>query len=100
MYLRSSCGAYFQLAVTRALSPLFLNHPHPLSPTEQPAGMIDLKVVKDITPYEKGGKEDFTRFNVDVDGDKMYKFKVNSQAEGQRWVEGLNEWRDYFLMNM
>lgn len=25
------------------------------SPTEQPAGMIDLKVVKDITPYEKGG---------------------------------------------
>ena len=46
------------------------------------------------------GKEDYTRFNVDVDGDKMYKFKVNSQAEGQRWVEGLNEWRDYFLMNM
>lgn len=61
--------------------------------------MIDLKVVKDITPYEKGGKEDYTRFNVDLE-DKMYKFKVNSQGEGKRWVDGLNEWRDYFLMNM
>lgn len=50
-------------------------------------------------PYEKGGKEDYTRFNVDLE-DKMYKFKVNSQAEGKRWVEGLNEWRDHFLMNM
>lgn len=46
------------------------------------------------------GKEDYTRFNVDVDGDKMYKFKVASEAEGQRWVNALNEWRDYFLMNM
>lgn len=46
------------------------------------------------------GKEDYTRFNVDVDGDKLYKFKVNSEAEGQRWVHGLNEWRDHFLMNM
>ena len=26
------------------------------SPTEKPAGMIDLKVVKDITPYDKGGE--------------------------------------------
>ena len=70
-----------------------------ISPSEQPAGMIDLKLVKDITPYDKAGKEDFTRFNVDLE-DKMYKFKVNSQAEGRKWVEGLNEWRDHFLMNM
>lgn len=53
-----------------------------------------------ITSVVLLGKEDYTRFNVDVDGDKMYKFKVNSQAEGQRWVDGLNEWRDHFLMNM
>lgn len=26
------------------------------SPSDTPAGTIDLKVVKDITPYEKGGK--------------------------------------------
>lgn len=69
------------------------------APGESPAGMIDLKIVKDITPYEKAGAADFSRFNIDLE-DKVYKFKVNSQSEGQRWVDGLNEWRDYFLMNM
>jgi hypothetical protein len=61
--------------------------------------MIDLKVVRDITPYEKSGAVDYSRFNVDLE-EKVYKFKVNSQTEGQKWVDGLNEWRDYFLMNM
>jgi len=51
------------------------------------------------SPIFTAGQVDFSRFNIDLE-DKVYKFKVNSQPEGQRWVDGLNEWRDHFLMNM
>jgi hypothetical protein len=57
-------------------------------------------VILPCAAWEFTGQEDYTRFSVDVEGDKVYKFKVNSEAEGRRWVDGLNEWRDYFLMNM
>lgn len=66
---------------------------------DKSAGSIDLKMVRDIVAYEKNGVPDYTRFNVDL-GEKVYKFKVNSENEGQKWVEGLNAWRDYFLLNM
>jgi len=68
-------------------------------PKDKPSGQIDLKFVKDITPYDKSGKADSSRFNVDV-GDKVYKFKAQSEVEGKRWIDGLHAWRDYFLMNM
>jgi hypothetical protein len=57
--------------------------------------------VKDVVPYEKGtkGQVDYSRFNVDG-GDKVYKFRAPNEQEGQRWIEGLNAWREYFLMNM
>lgn len=68
-------------------------------PKQAPSGTIDLKFVKDITPYEKSGKPDYSRFNVDV-GEKVYKFKAVNETEGQKWIDGLNAWKDYFLMNM
>jgi len=55
--------------------------------------------VKDIAPYEKSGRPDYSRFNVDI-GEKVYKFKAVNEAEGQKWIDGLNAWKDYFLMNM
>jgi hypothetical protein len=68
-------------------------------PTAPAQGTIDLRVVKDIAAYEKNGRVDSSRFNIDL-GDKVFKFKATSEAEGQRWVEGLHAWRDYFLLNM
>ncbi len=68
-------------------------------PKEKAAGSIDLRMVKDITAYDKNGSLDPSRFNIDV-GDKVYKFKANSVAEGQKWIDGLNTWRDYFLLSM
>ena len=56
-------------------------------------------MVKDITPYEKSGAPDYTRFNIDV-GDKVYKFKAPNEKDGQNWIDTLNAWRDYFLLNM
>lgn len=69
------------------------------NPNETPAGTIDLKSVKGISAYEKGGKTDYTRFNVDYQ-DKVYKFRATTDAEGKKWVDGLNEWKDYFLLNL
>jgi hypothetical protein len=70
------------------------------SPKEKPNGTIDLKLVKDITFYEKNGKPDYSRFNLDAGDGKVFKFRALSESEGQRWIEGLNAWRDYFLLNM
>jgi hypothetical protein len=60
--------------------------------------VIDLKMVRDITAYEKNGKMDYTRLNIDV-GDKVYKWRARNEAEGQMWLDGLNSWRDYFLLH-
>ena len=35
-----------------------------------------------------------------ISSHQVYKFKATSEAEGKKWVDGLNEWKDYFLMNM
>jgi hypothetical protein len=51
----------------------------------------------DIRPYDKKGKLDMSRFNINM-GEKVYKFRAPSQQEGERWVNGLNDWREYFLM--
>lgn len=31
---------------------------------------------------------------------QVFKFRAPNEAEGQRWIEGLNAWRDHFLLNM
>lgn len=61
---------------------------------------MDLKLAKEVTPYEKNGKPDYSRFNVDAGDSKAFKFRAKDNAEGQRWVDGLNAWRDHFLLNM
>mmetsp|Transcript_7381 Transcript_7381/g.10461 ORF Transcript_7381/g.10461 Transcript_7381/m.10461 type:complete len:1010 (-) Transcript_7381:824-3853(-) len=67
---------------------------------EKPQGVIDLKLVGEVAAYTGSkGQQDSTRFEVDV-GDKVFKFKAASEADGRRWIDGLNEWRDYFLLNM
>lgn len=71
------------------------------SPSEKPAGSIDLKVVGDILPHSgKKGQQDYSRFDVDDGDGRTFKFRAANEGEGRRWVDGLNEWRDYFLLNM
>ena len=65
---------------------------------EKPSGSIDLKSVKEITFYDKGESIDHSRFNINVD-DKVFKFKAQSAADGERWVRALEEWREYFLLH-
>ena len=69
---------------------------------EKAAGTIDLRQVVDISSYSKGGsKEDPSRFNIDMgDKAKVYKWRAPSVDEGARWTKSLNDWRDYFLLEM
>lgn len=62
--------------------------------------MIDLRAIADIGPYDKGNSPDYSRFNVDDGQGKVFKFRAASDAEGKRWIDGLNDWKDFFLMNM
>lgn len=66
--------------------------------SEEPSGNIDIRIA-DITAYDKNGKPDYSRFNIDT-GDKTYKFRAMNETDGRRWLDGLNAWKDYFLMNM
>jgi hypothetical protein len=55
---------------------------------DKPVGVIDLNMVVSIEPYEKNGKVDHTRFNIDI-GDKQYKFRLtgnNAAAEGKYFI--------------
>jgi hypothetical protein len=66
---------------------------------EKASGVIDLRSMREVGPYEKGGRQEFTRFNIDI-GDKVFKFRVGSAQEGERWVTALQQWQDHFLLNM
>ena len=56
--------------------------------------------------YVLQGKKgsDPQRFNIEVEvGEstgKVFKFKAKSKEEGERWVEALEEWREYALVTM
>lgn len=66
---------------------------------ELPLGALDLRLAEDVSAHDKSGR-DLSRFTVEMGtGEKSYKFRAASSAEGERWITGLNDWRDYFLMN-
>ena len=61
---------------------------------------INLIEVVDINADDSTTRRgDYSRFYINM-GDSMLKFKVNSSAEGEAWVRGLEDWRDYFLLNL
>ncbi len=31
---------------------------------------------------------------------QVFKFRAANESEGRRWLDGLNAWREYFLLNM
>lgn len=61
------------------------------------SGSIDLKMVTDISAPEKDGKIDTIRFNIDA-GEKIYKIRAATTAEGEHWINSLNMWKDYIVL--
>ena len=58
---------------------------------------IDLKMMVSLSYYEKNGKYDHSRFNINT-GAKTFKFKAVSESEGERWVKGIEKWKEWFVM--
>ena len=55
--------------------------------------------IQSVETYNKRGG-DRKRFNVSTISDETFKFQCASAAEGDGWVNSLNDWKDYALMNM
>eukprot|EP00602_Paraphysomonas_sp_CaronLab_P001506 CAMPEP_0185028822 /NCGR_PEP_ID=MMETSP1103-20130426/14844_1 /TAXON_ID=36769 /ORGANISM="Paraphysomonas bandaiensis, Strain Caron Lab Isolate" /LENGTH=700 /DNA_ID=CAMNT_0027563365 /DNA_START=809 /DNA_END=2911 /DNA_ORIENTATION=+ len=68
-------------------------------PDEKPSVTIDLKQILSVDIPNEGGSIDSSRFNIETQ-ERNYKLKAISHEDGLRWVDGLNEWRDYTLLNM
>lgn len=74
--------------------------------SDKPQGSIDLLMVVDITPYDKEGSgtsstADACRFTIDMgDNAKSYKFRCESPQQAETWMNGLQEWREWCLLNM
>jgi len=44
------------------------------------------------------GASESVRFNITSLGNRNYKFKASTTTEADRWIRGLNLWKDYFVM--
>lgn len=64
-----------------------------------PSESVDLRLVIDITPCKDPSNAEYFRFDIELD-DKLIQLRASSAEERERWVNELNEWKDYFLMNM
>jgi hypothetical protein len=59
---------------------------------------VDLKMISEVSVAEKDNKTDASRFNIDT-GDRLMKLRAASTAEGVRWIDELNAWREHALLS-
>ena len=58
-------------------------------------------MVVDISSYEKDDKKgaaDACRLNIDL-GDRVIKLKAATIIEAEKWINVINAWREYLLLN-
>lgn len=68
-----------------------------------PKGEIDMRIVREVKLHvgskDHGEVKDPSRFDIDC-GDKTIRMKAPSAEQAQKWIDGLNEWQEYLLLNM
>lgn len=63
-------------------------------------GSIDLRELVDVDVHKSSRDvEDRSRFDLDL-GEKRMRVKAETPAEAAKWIKGISEWRDHFLLNM
>lgn len=55
-------------------------------------------MIAEVSVAEKESKTDAARFNIDT-GDRVMKLRAASTAEGVRWINELNAWREHALLS-
>jgi len=69
-------------------------------PNNKPDASYSLPSLSDVEYYTHNGKTDYKRFGLtDPVSGKPSKFRVQSDLDGKKWVEGLEAWKDWCLMN-
>ena len=64
-----------------------------------PMGSLRLAAINEVATFMKEDKSDPTRFNISSSGiDKVYKLKASDIDDRKMWVEGLNAWREFFIL--
>ncbi len=65
---------------------------------EAPIASINLLESGKVQLYMDAGASESVRFNITSLGNRNYKFKASTTTEADRWIRGLNLWKDYFVM--
>ena len=62
-----------------------------------------MRIVREVKLHvgskDHGEVKDPSRFDIDC-GDKTIRMKAPSAEQAQKWIDGLNEWQEYLLLNM
>lgn len=68
-----------------------------LASDSTPKGSIDLRLVVRIDRYTKADNP--RRFSINLGEQQQIKLRARTAADAERWITGLEAWKDYFLMN-
>jgi hypothetical protein len=61
--------------------------------------IVKLINLSDVASYSKRGG-DKKRFTIKTVDDKVLKFRVKTDTQGEHWVRTLTQWNEYALMNL
>jgi hypothetical protein len=66
-----------------------------------PLGIIDLKLIGQVTMFEKkSGSERIWRIDIELEDGKKLKLKADDKNSAQQWVNAIESWRDWFLLQL
>ena len=66
-----------------------------------PLGVIDLKLIGQVTMFEKkSGSERIWRIDIELEDGKKLKLKADDKNSAQQWVNAIESWRDWFLLQL
>lgn len=71
------------------------------SNVNSPLGTIDLKLIGQVTMFEKkSGNEKIWRIDIELEEGKKLKLKADDKNSCQQWVNAIEAWRDWFLLQL
>jgi len=71
------------------------------SALNSPLGTIDLKLIGQVTMFEKkNGNEKMWRIDIELEDGKKLKLRADDKNSCQQWVNAIESWRDYFLLQL
>lgn len=68
---------------------------------DEAKGAIDLRALVAVGLHKSSRDvADLSRFDLDLGDGKKMRVKAESQADAERWIRGIREWKEHLLLNM